>query len=261
MNPGMGEENRKGEEFAEHLDDVLAGQEAGTGEAMDGEYGANIDFSKKIIECRGEPSAAFQEGLKKRLLSKLAEEEASGQRRHSETISFWDWLKNLVPQSPVWRTAAVTVTAAVVALVAAWGSGLFSPGEGPVLTGPLPPAISVEARASTPETTYAMGEEIDVQITFRNVADEAFTFPFPPDIRIGDLGTEVVRTFDAGQNTITLAPGQSETYKLAWDQKNDSGEQVPPREYQIIIPNVPLGEGKGVVGLTDSPILTISASP
>lgn len=262
MNPGMGEKNKKERDFAEHLDDVLAGKEAGADEAMDEEYRANIDFSRKIIECRGEPSAAFQQGLKNRLLSKLAEEEASEQRRRSQASSFWDWLRNLVPQNPAWRTAAVTVAVAVVALVVAWGSGLFSPGEeGPIVTGPLPPTVSVEARASTPEITYPVGEEINIQFNFINVADETFTFLFPPEIRIGDLGTEVVRTFDVGQNTITLAPGQSEDYDLTWDQKNDAGEQVPFGDYQVIIPNVPLGEGKSVVSLVESPILTISNNP
>ena len=59
MNPGMGEKKRKESDFAEHLDDVLAGKEAGTGDVMDEEYRANIDFSSKVIECRGEPSAAL----------------------------------------------------------------------------------------------------------------------------------------------------------------------------------------------------------
>jgi len=261
MNPGMDEKNRKGKDFAEYIDDILAGKEVEIDEAIDEGYRSNVDFIRKVIECRGEPSAAFQEGLKKRLLSKLAEEEVADARRRSETTSFWDWLRNLVPQNPAWRTAAVTVTVAVVALVVAWGSGLFSPGEGPIVTGPLPPTASVEARASTQETTYSTGEEIDIQFTFRNVADEIFTFPFPPEIRIGDLGTEVVRTFDVGQDAITLAPGQSETYQLTWDQENDAGEQVPPGDYQVIIPNVPLGEGKGVVSLVESPILTISDNP
>jgi len=260
MNPGMDEKNK--EEFTESVEDILAAKEGEIDETLDDDYRANIDFTKKIIDCRGEPSVAFQEGLKRRLLSKLAEKEAIEQRRRSETTSFWDWLRNLVPQSPAWRTTAVTVTVAVVALVVAWGSGLFSPGEeGPIVTGPLPPTVSVEARASTQETEYAVGEEIDIQFTFRNVADETFTFPFPPEIRIGDISTEVVRKFDVSYSTKTLTPGQSEDYEITWDQKNDTGEQVPPGDYQVIIPNVPLGEGKGVVSLVDSPILTISNNP
>jgi hypothetical protein len=261
MNPGMDEKKKREEEFSQRVDDILAGKQAQVDEAMDEDYRSNINFAKRIIECRGEPTAAFKEGLKKRLLSKLAEEEVADTRRRSETIPFWDWLKNLIPQSPAWRTAAVTVTVAVVALVVVWRIGLFSPGEGPIVTAPLAPTVSVETRASTTETVYATGEEIDIQFTFKNITDETFTFLFPPEIRIGDLGTEVVRTFEAGQNTITLAPGQSEDYDLTWDQKNDTGEQVPPGDYQIIIPNVPLGEGKGVVSLVESPILTISNNP
>ncbi len=261
MNPGMNKKNRKEGEFAERVDDILAGKEAKIDEAMDEDYRSNIDFAKKIIECRGEPFASFQEGLKKRLLSKLAEKEVAETQRRSESISFWDWLKNLVPQSPAWRTAAVTMTVAVVALVVVWRIGLFSPGEGPIVTGPLGPTVSVETRASTTKTVYTTGEEIDIQFTFKNIADETFAFPFPPGIRIGDLGTEVLRTFDVGQGTITLAPGQSEDYDLTWNQKDDTGKQVPPGDYQIIIPNIQLGEGKGVVSLVESPILTISNNP
>jgi hypothetical protein len=111
------------------------------------------------------------------------------------------------------------------------------------------------------KTVYTAGEEIDIQFSFKNIADETFTFPFPPEIRIGDLGIEVVRTFDVGQGTMTLAPGQSQDYDLTWDQKDNTGMQVPPGDYQIIIPNVQLGEGKGVVSLVESPILTISNNP
>jgi hypothetical protein len=261
MNPGMDEKKRKEEEFAQRVDDLLAGKQAQVDEAMDEDYRSNINFSKKIIECRGEPSDTFQEGLKKRLLSKLAEKENAEARRRSETISFWEWLKNLVPQSPTWRTAAVTVTIAVVALVVVWRIGLFSPGESPIVTGPLAPTVLVETRASTPKTVYTTGEEIDIQFTFKNIADEAFTFPFPPEIRIGDLGIELVRTFEVGQGTLTLTPGQSEGYDLTWNQKDDIGKQVPTGDYQIIIPNVQLGEGKGVVSLVESPILTITSNP
>jgi hypothetical protein len=261
MNPGMDEKNRKEEEFTEDIEDILAGKEAGIDEAMDEDYRSNIDFAKKIIECRGEPSTTFQEGLKKCLLSKLAEKEVTETQRHSEIISFWYWLKNLVPRSPTWRTAAVSITVAIVALVVVWRIGLPSPGEGPIVTGPVAPNVSVETRASITKKLYTMGEEIDIQFTFKNITDETFTFPFPPEIRIGDLGTEVVRTFDVGQAILTLAPGQSENYDLTWNQENNTGKQVLPGDYQIIIPNVQLGEGKGMVSLVESPILTILNNP
>ena len=260
MNPGMSEKNTSEEEFAKLIDDIIAGKEAGL-DMADEDYRLNIDFARKIIECRGEPSATFQEDLKGRLLLKLAEKEIVKNRRSQTTISFWDWLKNLIPQSPAWRTAVVTVTVAVVALAVVWGIGLFSSGEGPIVTGPLGPTVSVETRASTLKKIFTAGEEINIQFAFKNITDEAFTFPFPPEIRIGDLGTEVLRTFEVGQGTMTLAPGQSEDYDLTWNQKDDTGKQVPPGDYQIIIPNIQLGEGKGVVSLIESPILTISNNP
>jgi len=255
------DEKKREIEFAEHVDDILVGKDARVNEGMDEDYRSNIDFARKIVECRGEPCPSFQEGLKKRLLSKLAEKEVAQTRRRSVTISFWDWIKNPVPQSPAWRTAAVTLTVAVVALVLIWRIGLFSPGEGPIVTGPVAPAVSVETRACTTKTLYTIGEEIDIQFTFKNITDETFTFYFPPEIRIGDLGAEVVRTFDVGQGTLTLAPGQAENYDLAWNQKGDTGRQVPPGDYQAIIPNVQLGEGKGLVSLVESPMLTISNDP
>ena len=260
MNPGMGEKNKKERGFTEHVDHVLAGKEAKIDEAMDQDYRSNIDFAKKIIECRGEPSASFQKGLKKRLLSKLAEKEIAETQRSPETPSFWDWLRNLVPQNTTaWRTVAVTATVAVLALVVVWKIGLFSPSEGPIVT--LPPPVSVETRASTVKTVYTTGEEIDIQFSFKNITDVTVTFPFPPQIRIGDLDIDVVRTFDIGQGTMMLAPGQSEDFDLTWNQKDDTGKQVPPGDYQIIIPTIRLGEGKGMVSLVESPILTISNNP
>ena len=42
-----------------------------------------------------------------------------------EAMTFWKALRNLVPRSPVWRTATATVAVAVMAAVVFWGSGIF----------------------------------------------------------------------------------------------------------------------------------------
>jgi hypothetical protein len=261
MSPGTNEEQKKAREFAQDIDLILTGQKADIDKASDEEYLSDIDFADKIIECRVDPSTSFHEGLKNRLLLKLSEEEEAETSKRLENTSFWGWLTGLVPQSPVWRTAAVTVTIAVLALLGVWAIGLFAPGQEPVVTGPLAPVVSVESRATTAKTAYMTGEEIDIHFSFRNITDETQTFPFPPEIRIGDLGSEVLRTFDVGQVTMTLDPGQSADYDLTWDQKDEKGNQVPPGEYQVIIPNIQLGEGKGVVSLVESPILSISSNP
>ena len=258
----MDKEKKKETQFEEDIARLLDGAAAETDEATDDDYRSNIDLAKKMIECRGEgPSPAFQEGLKRRLLSKLAEKEIGEARKRARATSFWDWLKNLVPQSPTWRTAAVTIAIAAVALVLVWQIGLFPPKEGPIVTGPLTPIVSVETRASTSETVYALGEDIDIQLIFKNIANEALMFAFPPEIRIGYAETEIARVFNGGHGTLALSPGQSEEYGLIWDQRDNSGQQVPPGDYQLIMPNVQLGEDKGVVSLVNSPVLTVSESP
>lgn len=261
MSPGMDKNNRKEREFADDIDRILAGNEAVIHEAKDEDYRLNIAFADKIIECRGEPSPSFEERLKKRLLSKLDEQEVAGAQQHVENPSFLDWLRNLVPRSYAWRTAAVTVTVAVVALVVVWRIGLFFPSQELTLPAAVAPTVAVEGKAIITKTTYVPGEEIDIQFSFKNISDETLTFSFPPEIRIDNSSVETIRTFPGGQHTRTLAAGESERYDLEWDQKDDGGKQVPPGDYQIIMPNIQLGEGKGVVSLVESPVLTISANP
>ncbi len=260
MSPGMAEKSKKEKKFAQDIDRIAAGKETEIDEAMDDDYHANTNFSKKIVECRGEPSASFQERLKKRLLATLAEKEAVAARRRPENGSFLDWLRNLVPQSPAWRAAAVTVTVAMLALVVGWGIGLFSPGHGPIVT-TLPPTVAVETRVSTTKTAYLASEKIDIQFSFKNITKGTVSFPFPPEIRIENTTAEARRTFDAGKAMKALASGASAQYSLSWDQKDNAGKQVPPGNYQVVMTNIPLGEGKGVVSLIESPTLTIWVNP
>ncbi len=275
MSPGMDNKKRKERNFSRDIDRMLAGKKVKIDKPIDEDYRDNINFAEKIIEYRGEPSPPFQERLKKRLLLQLSEKEAAEARQRSEMTSFWNWLRNLIPKSPVWRSAAVTLTVAVLTLVVVWRLGLFSPGEEPIVTGPLGPTVSVETRAYTEKlatvpvetgspmlkTVYAVGERIEINFFFKNITDETLTFLFPPLIKIDNARVETVRTFTAGQDTKGIAPGESVQYDLTWDQKDDSGKQVPPGDYQVIVPMVQLGEGKGVVSLVESPILMILANP
>lgn len=132
----MDRAKKREKEFAEDIDRLLAGKEAKVDEKMNEDYRSNIDFAGKIIECRGEPSPSFQEGLKRRLLSKLAEQEVA-EAQQQETASFWDWLRNLILRNPAWRVATVPITVAVLALVVVLAIGLFPSSQEPILTGPL----------------------------------------------------------------------------------------------------------------------------
>ena len=132
----MDRAKKREKEFEKDIDRLIACKEAKIDEKMDEDYRSNIDFAGKIIKCRVEPSLSFQERLKRRLLSKLAEQEAIGTPER-ETASFWSWLRNLINRNPTWRLATVQITVAVLTLVVIWGIGLFSSSQEPILTGPL----------------------------------------------------------------------------------------------------------------------------
>ena len=84
----MSRPKNKERQFTEDIDRLLVGKEVKVDEKRDDDYRSNISFAGKIIECRGEPSSAFRESLKKRLLSKLAEQEAAKAAKR-EGIYFW----------------------------------------------------------------------------------------------------------------------------------------------------------------------------
>ena len=259
MTPGMDEKKKVEERFAGDVDRLLAGGEVTPDEATGQEdYRSNLDFAQKIIECRGEPSRAFQQALRQRLLSRLAEQEVAEGRRRAGAVSFWDRLRSLVPRSPVWRVAGATVLVAVLAAVGVWRLGLLSPSEGPIVTfpGPVGPTVVVQGRAVADRDIYVTGEQVDLQFTFKNVSAGALSMPFPPGLTIVNGLEEPVRSFSAGQDVRAIAPGESVEYDLTWDQKDDAGQRVPPGDYQVRMLDIKLGEGI-VASLVESPALAI----
>ncbi len=261
MNPGMIKKNKKERKFSHDIDRILAGEKAEINNKADEDYRSNIDFMRKIIEYPQKPTASFQEGLKSRLLSKLAEKETAELKKHRGGASFGDWLGNLVNQRTTLRTAAVTAAVVVLALVAVWRIGLFSHTGQELVLPALGPSVAVEGRATTEKALYVVGDEINIRFTFMNTTGDTITFPFPPEIRIENMNIETVRLFAAGQQLKSLIPGESIQYNLTWDQKDNSGDQAPAGDYQVIMPNIPLGEAGGVVSLVESPLLTISKGP
>ncbi len=84
----MGKETDREREFSENIDRLLAGEEVTAGKDMDEDYQTAIDFSKKLIESRVDPSPHFKAQLKQRLLLKLAQQEAETARQ-KERATLW----------------------------------------------------------------------------------------------------------------------------------------------------------------------------
>lgn len=92
---------------------------------------------------------------------------------------------------------------------------------------------------TVPDVISPYGETAGINLSFTNEASEPRTIsPFPPVIKIIELPDFkppgiVVRAFAVGNGELLLQPGESASHSVDWDQKDDSGEQVPPGWYSI----------------------------
>ena len=75
-------------DFLSDLDNLLAGRQVNTEGRREDDRTA-LEFVKRYMECRGEPSAEFQDSLKRRLLPKLAEQEAKAQLEAERREQRW----------------------------------------------------------------------------------------------------------------------------------------------------------------------------
>ena len=110
-----------------------------------------------------------------------------------------------------------------------------TPDRRPPTPGPSPSVMFDRV----PDVISSYGEGAEISLSFTNEASELRTIsPFPPEIRIIELPNlrppdRVVRAFPVGSGERALQPGESVSYLVNWDQKNDSGEQVPPGWYSV----------------------------
>ena len=262
----MSREINEEKEFSENIDRLLAGQEVEVGEDVSEDFRTAIQFAQKLEELRDESSPVFKDQLRRRLLLKLAEKEAAAEEQKEKRASFWEALRNLVPRSPVWRTATATVAVAVLAAVVFWGSGIFI--QAPEQTAERGPAPAMApAPKVTPEgppvamldsgdilnleplleetNVYLLGEEVRIDLVFRNTSSEAIIVaPFPPAIQINRSDTgETVRSFAQGSESAKISASGTLNYTLAWNQLDDRGQQVEPGRYSILVSDVTIQKG------------------
>ncbi len=114
------------------------------------------------------------------------------------------------------------------------------PPETPVPTTPPPGTpSSIATFERLPDVISTYGETVAVELVFTNESsDLRIISPYPPEIKIVKLpnlnpSDSAVRNFPEGSEELELQPGDSVTYSLNWDQKDDSGEQVDPGWYGV----------------------------
>ncbi len=252
----MGKEANEEKEFSKNLDRLLTGEEVTGGEDVSQDYRTAINFAQKLIELRDEPSSRFKDQLKQR----LTRQEVEAARQKERAISFWEFLKNLVPRSPVWRTAAATLVVVLVGAGVLWRTGMFTRTpvvivEEQALVAAVEREAEVGAPVAAPASAFEMetalqpllelevipsetvvcpfGETAEIELVFKNTSSESITVAsFPPAIHIvGGKTMRSVRSFAEGDNSLELSPAETVSHTLIWNQQKDSGEQVVPGLY------------------------------
>ena len=126
----MPKRKREEQEFLKNIERLVAGEEISISEDAGEDFRTAMEFSRRLPDLYAGPSPEFKERLKGRLLVKLAQQDAATRER-ATTHRFWDFLARVMPQSPVWRTATVTLVVLVAVVTVLWRTGMFvgAPGE------------------------------------------------------------------------------------------------------------------------------------
>ena len=95
----MGKKFNEEKKFSEDVERLLAGEEVKGGKDADEDYRTAINFAQRLTELPAEPSSQFKDQLKQRLLLQLTRQEVEAAREKERIVSFWEFLRSLVPQS------------------------------------------------------------------------------------------------------------------------------------------------------------------
>ncbi|MBI4310801.1 MAG: hypothetical protein HY681_03375 [Chloroflexi bacterium] len=214
----MNNQQQREQQFSENLDRLLAGQDIGPA-APDPEAQADHAFARTMLALRSEPSPQFRAELWARLSDTM-------ERKATRSPA---WYARLWPRQAIRQVAVVTAAVLLVFGVAS------------VLTRSLPaapdavPGVILAVSAATDQTAYRRGEPVGIEVTLKNNTDGPFHLDrFPPILSLMRADTNApVYTFSAGQSDRTLAPDQSVTFRLIWDQRDDKGRAVRGGAYYL----------------------------
>jgi hypothetical protein len=131
------------------------------------------------------------------------------------------------------RRAAVVLGTALVLIVAL----ADRPAAGAVRTA----GAALTFTLSTNTTEYAVGEPVEFLMVLRNESSTPRTLEFPTgqrfDVAVRAGQTEVWRwsadrAFVQVVGSLTLQPGEEQTFTATWEQPSDPGLQAPPGPYE-----------------------------
>ncbi len=209
---------KREEKFTENLDKLLAGQRSEPLHLRDDEE--TLDFARKMASLRPSPRPEFKSRLKATLLRRLAENEARKAARPN-------WIQALA-RRPAYAVALAALFIVVI-FGGLWASGVFNPSETPF----TPTVIRVDA--DTGKDSYRRGEQVTINISLKNITSETLNFnEFPPIVSLMNESDHMAAyTFAAGTQGRSLAPGETASFALTWDQRDAQGKQVAAGRYSL----------------------------
>jgi hypothetical protein len=141
------------------------------------------------------------------------------------------------PAAPTTAAAAAPVpTAAASTTAAAPVPTTAAPATYPAATqGPYGSTIYLRSSASTDKDAYLPGEPVKIRVDLKNVTSQPVMLKeFPPVLSLMQSDTQQpVYTFGAGETAKVIAPGQTLSYNLTWDQLDAKGRHVLPGGYYL----------------------------
>ena len=198
-------------EFSQAIDRMLAGEKAELHPDIPDDYREAIDSARKMIDLKRAPRPSFEAELKDSLLSKLSEME----HERPQNNRFWEELKRLVPQRPVWRAVATSLVVIVVGGVI-WGTVVFTQPTTPPFKSPLPTHQQpVMLEITSVRATYLLGGETEF-----TSSKTTMVMPLPPQMATTPLEAahreETVWYSSMGCRKPNLGPEGSVKYNLIW---------------------------------------------
>jgi hypothetical protein len=242
----MGKEKKEEQEFLRDVDRFLKGEEVSPGEDASEETRSTTEFAKKLIELRAAPSPEFRERLKSKLLRKLSEKEDAARER-AKSGWFTRFLDRLIPQSPVWRTAVVTVAIVVAAAGVMWRTGLFTTTVAPGGDAEMADENGRGLEEMAADVTQKDWSQSDVASVGEEEEEDTFVTSPPPGTEDDEniLGEELkieIEVSPADEITILVEPCTvlyGTDVHLVLDFRNNGSELITVKTGQISILNSP----------------------
>ena len=209
----MNNEQLAAQQFSAALDRLLAGEQPEA--AADAETRETTALSLHLLAHRAEPSPQFQAQLRARLLDTL-----------ERTPAPIPWYSGWLPRRFDLRVATVMAVFVIALAVAALR---FLPARAPA----TPQLLRISAQ--TDANAYRPGQPVTIAMTMSNTTATPLNLEhFPPIVSVmrGDNKAPAF-TFAAGSRTQTLAPQQSVTFNLTWDQRDQRGQALPSGVYYL----------------------------